>query len=56
MYETVKVVNGYEITRRKGTHGFYEVVTRQGKNWKEYRTFRTIKAAAEFCGTIPAKQ
>ena len=44
IYETVKVVNGYEIKRMKGTHGFYHVNVRAGK----YYTFRTIKAAAEF--------
>ena len=29
---------------------------REGKGWKEFHSFRTIKAAAEFCSTIPAKQ
>lgn len=48
MYETVKIVKGYEITRVKGTHGFYYVNVREGKGWREYHTFRTIKAAAEF--------
>lgn len=55
MYETVKVVNGYEIYRAKGTQRFYYVNIREGKGWKEYHTFRTIKAAAQFCETIPAK-
>ena len=48
MYETVKVVNGKEIYRMVGTHGFYHV--RISKN-KEC-TFKTIKAAAEFCKTL----
>lgn len=49
MYETVKTVNGYDIYRMIGTHGCYHVDTRKGENWKEFRTFRTIKAAAAFC-------
>lgn len=48
MYETVKTVKGYEITRMKGTHGFYHVKVKEGKGWTAERTFRTIKAAAEF--------
>ena len=55
-YETVKIVNGYEIYRAKGTHGFYYVNIREGKGWKEWHSFRTIKAAAQFCETIPAKE
>lgn len=55
MYETVKTVNGYDITRMKGTHGFYYVTIREGKSWKAYQTFRTIKAAAAFCETLPRK-
>lgn len=51
MYETVKVVKGYEITRMKGTKGFYHVNVREGKDWKEFHTFRTIKAAVEFINT-----
>lgn len=48
IYETVKTVNGYEIKRMKGTHGFYHVwVTDK----KEY-CFRTIKSAAAFCETL----
>ena len=56
MYETVKVVNGYEIYRMKGTHGFYYVNIREGKGWKEFHSFKTIKAAAQFCETIPANK
>ncbi len=52
MYETVKTVNGYEIKRMKGTHGAYHVNVREGKGWREYHTFRTIKAAAAFCETL----
>lgn len=52
MYETVKVVNGYEITRMIGSRGCYHVSIREGKGWKEYHTFRTIKAAAAFCESL----
>ena len=48
MYEVVKVVKGYEIKRMKGTHGQYHVNIREGKGWREFHTFRTIKAAVEF--------
>lgn len=48
MYETVKTVKGYEIKRMKGTHGAYHVTIREGKGFREYHTFRTIKAATEF--------
>lgn len=48
MYEVVKTVKGYDITRMKGTRGIYHVNVREGKGWKEFHTFRTIKAAAEF--------
>lgn len=52
MYETIKVVNGYEIYRMKGTRGCYHVNIREGRGWKEFHTFRTIKAATEFCETL----
>lgn len=52
MYETVKVVNGYEIKRMVGTHGFYHVNVREGNGWKEFHTFRTIKAATGFCKSL----
>lgn len=48
MYEVVKVVKGYEITRMKGTRGAYHVTVREGKGFREFHTFRTIKAAVEF--------
>lgn len=51
MYETVKVVKGYEIKRMKGTRGAYHVNAREGKGFREFHTFRTIKAAAEFIET-----
>lgn len=44
MYETVKTVNGHEITRMVGTHGCYWVKLK--KNC--FVTFRTIKAATEY--------
>ena len=52
MREIVKVVNGYEITRLKGTHGFYEVITKRFAKGYQLRTFRTIKAATSFCETL----
>lgn len=48
MYETVRVVKGYEIKRMIGTRGVYHVNVREGKGWREFHTFRTIKAAVEF--------
>lgn len=48
MYETVKVVNGYEIKRMVGTKGAYHVNVREGKGFREFHTFKTIKAATEF--------
>lgn len=51
MYEVVKVVKGYEIVRMKGTRGFYHIVVREGRGFKEFHTFRTIKAAVEFINT-----
>ena len=55
MYETVKVVNGYEIRRMVGSRGFYHVNIREGKGWREFHTFHTIKAAAAFCETLQKK-
>ena len=48
MYETVKVVNGYEIYRMIGTHGFYHVKL----NNNTEVIFRTIKAAAAYCESL----
>lgn len=47
-YITVKTVKGYNITKINGTKNYYYVNIREGKSWKEYHTFRTIKAATEF--------
>lgn len=51
MYEVVKVVKGYEIKRMKGTRGAYHVDIEEGKGWRKFCTFRTIKAAVEFIET-----
>ena len=48
MYEVVKIVKGYEITRMKGTKGAYHVNVREGKGFREFYTFKTIKSATEF--------
>lgn len=48
MYETVKTVKGYDIIRRKGTHGFYYVYTTRKEKSATFYEFHTIKAAAEF--------
>ncbi len=48
MYETVKIVKGYEITRMKGTKGVFHVNVREGKGFREFHTFKTIKAATAF--------
>ena len=48
MYETVRIVNGYAIRRMVGTRGFFHVVIQEGQGWREFHTFRTIKAAVEF--------
>lgn len=56
MYEIVKTVNGLNITRMRGTRGQYHVNIREddGRGFKEFHTFRTIKAAVAFCGAITA--
>ena len=51
MYEVVKVVKGYEIKRMKGTRGAYHVNVREGRGFREFHTFTTIKAAQEFIET-----
>lgn len=51
MYEVVKVVKGYEIKRMKGTRGAYHVNVREGRGFREFHTFETIKAATEFIET-----
>ena len=53
MYETVKVVKGYKITRMKGTRGAYHINVREDDQigFREFHTFRTINAATEFIET-----
>ena len=48
MYETVKTVKGYDVKRMIGTRGAYHVTVREGKGFREFHTFRTVKAAVEF--------
>ena len=52
MYETVKVVKGYAITRMVGTHGVYHVNVKEGRGWREFHTFKTIKAAEKFINEV----
>lgn len=52
MYETVKVVKGYEVKRMIGTKGAYHVNVREGKGFREFHTFKTIKAAVKFIETV----
>ena len=56
MYEIVKTVNGLNITRMRGTRGAYHVNIREddGRGFKEFHTFKTIKAAVAFCEAITA--
>lgn len=48
MFETVKIVKGYAITRMIGSKGCYHVNVREGRGFREFHTFKTIKAATEF--------
>ena len=48
MYETVKIIKGHEVKRMNGTKGVYHVNVREGRGFREFHTFRTIKAAVEF--------
>ena len=52
MYEIVKIVNGYKITRAVGTQRYYYVTIREGKGFREFHTFHSIKAATAFCETL----
>lgn len=52
MHETIKIVNGYAITRLKGSRGYYEVVTDRGNGWRKFNVFRTIKEATLFCESL----
>lgn len=51
MYETVKIIKGYEIKRMRGTKGAYHVNIREGKGFREFHTFKSVKAAVEFIET-----
>lgn len=44
----VKTVKGYEITRRENERGHFEVTLKAGEKWRQFVTFKTIKAAAEY--------
>lgn len=52
MYEVVKVVNGYEITRMVGMRAPYYISIREGKGWREFHSFKTLKAAAAFAASL----
>lgn len=53
MQETVKVVNGYSITRMKGTHGYFTVyLNKNGERFGAFVSFKTIKSAVAFCETL----
>lgn len=56
MTEVVKTVNGYEITRLVGTHGAYHVNIWADGEWLEFHTFHSIKAAAQFCESLPKRE
>ena len=45
---TVKEVNGYKVEKYANTRGQYFVNIREGNGFREFHTFRTIKAAVEF--------
>ncbi len=47
MYETIKIVKGYAITRMIGSRGFYWVKLDEHRSL----TFRTIKAATAYIET-----
>lgn len=40
-----------DITRMVGSRGAYHVSVREGKGFREFHTFKTIKAAVEFIET-----
>lgn len=48
MIETVKTIKGYEIKRYIGTKGQYFVNVREGRGFKEFHRFKSIKSAVEF--------
>ena len=45
---TVKEVNGYKVEKYANTHGQYFVNIREGKGFREFHKFRTIKDAVKF--------
>lgn len=48
MYEIVKVVNGYEITRLIGSRRFYRVYVGERK----FCYFTTLEMAVAYCETL----
>lgn len=46
--ETVRELKGYRVQRYAGTRGHFFVNIREGKGFREFHTFKTIKAAVEF--------
>lgn len=49
--ETVKTVNGYDITRVPGTRFFYYIYVSDRACYQ----FKTCKAAAEYAETLPKR-
>lgn len=45
---TVREFNGYKVQKYENTRGQYFVNIREGKGFREFYVFRTIKAAVEF--------
>lgn len=52
MYEVVKVVNGYEILKLKGSRNAYHINIKEGKGFRQFHTFKTIKAATQFAQSL----
>lgn len=52
MYRVVRVAKGYEIKRLKGSSGQYHVLVRERKAFKEFHTFKTLKATVEFIEAV----
>ena len=48
---TVKEVNGYKVEKYANTRGQYFVNIREGNGFREFHTFKTIKAAVKFIET-----
>ena len=49
MWEVVKTVKGYDITRMIGSRGAYHVSVREGKGFREFHTFKNIKIFFKNC-------